>query len=62
MSKSSVPRRNIDSLIEGCQDRGHQVKVGGELFSDAMGQAGTPEDTYLGMMRHNVETIVKALE
>jgi manganese/zinc/iron transport system substrate-binding protein len=60
--ESSVPRRNIDSLIEGCQDRGHGVKVGGELFSDAMGQAGTPEDTYLGMMRHNVETIVRALE
>jgi len=60
--ESSVSRRNIDSLIEGCQDLGHQVTVGGELFSDAMGQAGTPEDTYLGMLRHNVETIVKALE
>jgi len=60
--ESSVPRRNIDSLIEGCQDLGHRVKVGGELFSDAMGQAGTPEAIYLGMMRYNVETIVQALE
>ena len=36
--------------------------IGGELFSDAMGKAGTPEGTYDGMVRHNVDTIVKALK
>ena len=41
---------------------GHKVVVGGELFSDAMGQEGTTEGTYVGMIRHNVETIVRALQ
>lgn len=36
--------------------------IGGELFSDAMGEEGTPEGTYIGMVRHNVDTIVKALK
>jgi len=59
--ESSVPRRNIDAVVEGCRARGHDVTVGGTLFSDAMGEAGTPEGTYLGMVRANVRTIVEAL-
>ncbi|MBK7142123.1 MAG: zinc ABC transporter substrate-binding protein [bacterium] len=60
--ESSVPRKAIETVVEGCQSRGHEIVIGGELFSDAMGQAGTPEGTYLGMVRHNVEAIVKALK
>ncbi|MCH7988320.1 MAG: zinc ABC transporter substrate-binding protein [Planctomycetes bacterium] len=60
--ETSVPERNIRSLIEGCQARNHTVIIGGELFSDAMGKPGTPEGTYVGMIHHNVETIVKALK
>jgi manganese/zinc/iron transport system substrate-binding protein len=59
--ESSVPKKNIEALVEGCKARGHDLRIGGELFSDAMGKAGTPEGTYLGMVRHNVITIVKAL-
>lgn len=59
--ETSVSERNMQSLLEGCASRGHKVAVGGELFSDAMGAAGTPEGTYPGMIRHNVNTIVKAL-
>jgi manganese/zinc/iron transport system substrate-binding protein len=59
--ESSVPRKTIDALVEGCRSRGHEVRVGGELFSDALGKAGTPEGTYLGMVRHNVRTIVTGL-
>ncbi len=59
--ESSVPRKNIDSLIEGAKSRGHEVKVGGELFSDAMGMAGTYEGTYLGMLDHNITTVTRAL-
>ncbi len=59
--ESSVPRKNIDALIEGCRARGHSVKVGGELYSDAMGPRGTTAGTYIGMVRHNVRTIVDAL-
>ncbi|QDV92185.1 Periplasmic zinc-binding protein TroA precursor [Phycisphaerae bacterium RAS2] len=60
--ESSVNPRTIQALIEGCKARGHAVRIGGELFSDAMGAAGTIEGTYIGMVRHNVETIVKALQ
>jgi manganese/zinc/iron transport system substrate-binding protein len=59
--ESSVSKRNMESLMEGCRKHGHEVKLGGELFSDAMGPAGTPEGTYAGMVRHNVATSVKAL-
>jgi manganese/zinc/iron transport system substrate-binding protein len=38
------------------------VRIGGELFSDALGDAGTPEGTYVGMIRHNVDAIVSALK
>jgi manganese/zinc/iron transport system substrate-binding protein len=59
--ESSLSDRNVRALVEGAAARGHAVKVGGELFSDAMGRPGTPEGTYEGMVRHNVETIVRAL-
>ncbi len=59
--ESSVPRRNIEALVEGVQGRGHEVRIGGELFSDAMGEEGTPEGTYVGMVRANVRTIVEGL-
>jgi manganese/zinc/iron transport system substrate-binding protein len=60
--ETSVAEENIKSLVEGCQARGHDVKIGGTLFSDAMGEAGTPEGTYEGMVRANVKTIVNALQ
>ena len=60
--ESSVSRRNIEALVEGCAARGHEVAIGGELYSDAMGESGTPDGTYVGMVRHNVETIVQALK
>lgn len=60
--ESSVSDKNIRALLEGCKAGGHTVVIGGELFSDAMGKDGTPEGTYVGMVRHNVDTIVKALK
>ena len=60
--ESSVPQKNVRSLIEACAVRGHTVNIGKELFSDAMGPEGTPEGTYVGMIRHNVNTIVEALK
>lgn len=60
--ESSVPRKAIDAVIQGAKEKGHTIVIGGELFSDAMGEEGTPEGTYIGMVRHNVDTIVKALK
>lgn len=60
--ESSVPRKNIEALVEGARSRGAAVSVGGQLYSDAMGAEGSPEGTYAGMVRHNVNTIVAALK
>jgi manganese/zinc/iron transport system substrate-binding protein len=59
--ETSVSDRNIRALIEGAAARGHEVKIGGSLYSDAMGAEGTYEGTYLGMIDHNVTTISRAL-
>ncbi|MFW6365726.1 MAG: metal ABC transporter solute-binding protein, Zn/Mn family [Spirochaetota bacterium] len=59
--ESSVPKKNIEALRAAVNSRGYNVQIGGELFSDAMGDAGTEEGTYIGMVRHNVHTIVGAL-
>ncbi|MBL8874253.1 MAG: zinc ABC transporter substrate-binding protein [Phycisphaerae bacterium] len=59
--ESSVPRKTVDALVEGCKGRGHTVAIGGELFSDAMGKDGTLDGTYIGMVIHNVDTITRAL-
>lgn len=60
--ESSVPPATIEALQKAVRSRGWDVAIGGELFSDAMGQDGTPEGTYVGMVRHNIDTIAKALE
>lgn len=59
--ESSVPRRTVEALREAVRSRGFDVRIGGELYSDAMGDAGTPEGTYLGMVRANVTLITRAL-
>jgi len=59
--ESSVSPRTIEAVQEAVRSRGWDVRIGGSLFSDAMGSPGTPEGTYIGMVRHNVDTIVAGL-
>ena len=59
--ETSVPARAMRKLIEDAAALGHEVVIGGELFSDAMGAPGTYEGTYVGMIDHNVTTIARAL-
>nr|WP_299652770.1 zinc ABC transporter substrate-binding protein [uncultured Tateyamaria sp.] len=59
--ETSVSDRNIRALVEGAAAQGHEVRIGGSLFSDAMGPDGTYEGTWLGMIDHNVTTIARAL-
>ena len=59
--ESSVSDRNVNALIEGAASRGHEVIIGGRLFSDAMGKHGTYEGTYVGMLDHNATIITRAL-
>jgi manganese/zinc/iron transport system substrate-binding protein len=60
--ESSVNERNLQAVIQGCKKKGWEVKVGGTLFSDAMGDDDTPEGTYVGMIQHNTNAIVNALK
>ncbi len=59
--ESSVSERNVRALVDGAAARGWPVAIGGQLYSDAMGAPGTYHGTYLGMIDHNVVTIVRAL-
>jgi manganese/zinc/iron transport system substrate-binding protein len=59
--ESSVPQRNVEAVQAAVQNKGFDVQIGGSLFSDAMGSEGTPEGTYIGMVKHNIDTIVQAL-
>lgn len=60
--ESSVPRRTIEALQEAVLSKNHQVVIGGSLYSDALGNIGTVEGTYIGMFLYNVNTIVNALK
>ena len=60
-AESSVSDRSIRAVIEGAAAQGHDIRIGGELFSDAMGRDGTYEGTYVGMIDHNVTVIAAAL-
>jgi len=59
--ESSVSPKNIRAVIDGAKSRGHEVVIGGTLFSDAMGGVGTYEGTYIGMLDHNITTVTRAL-
>ena len=59
--ESSVPRKAVEALVEGCSARGHRVVIGGELLSDALGPTGTMQGTHVGMIVHDAELIARAL-
>ncbi|WP_019635885.1 metal ABC transporter solute-binding protein, Zn/Mn family [Paenibacillus fonticola] len=60
--ESSIPPKAMEAVIAGAKEKGHLVKIGGELYSDSMGEPGSDADTYIKMVRHNVNTIVEALK
>ena len=60
--ESSVPAATVEAVQAAVQSRGWDVRIGGELFSDAMGDAGSFEGTYIGMVTHNADTIAAALK
>ncbi|WP_181305388.1 metal ABC transporter solute-binding protein, Zn/Mn family [Rufibacter sp. XAAS-G3-1] len=59
--ESSVSQKAIEAVLEGCRQKGHDIQLGGTLYSDALGEENGPAGTYVGMVRVNVGTIVKAL-
>ena len=59
--ETTISPRTIEAVQAAVRDRGGEVAIGGALFGDAMGEHGSPEGTYVGMVRHNVRVIVSAL-
>ena len=59
--ESSVPAKQVQSLVEGAASKGTNVLIGGPLYSDAMGPDGSGAETYEGMMLHNFRLIAKSL-
>jgi manganese/zinc/iron transport system substrate-binding protein len=59
--ESSVPKKSIEAIIEGCRQKGHNLQLGGQLYSDALGTPNTPEATLIGAFKSNVQAIVEAL-
>ena len=60
--ETSISPATIEALEAAVKDKGHDIVIGGELFSDAIGEKGTSEGTYIGAFKHNVDTIVRALK
>lgn len=60
--ETSVSHKSIEAVIESCKEKGWNVNIGGSLYSDAMGESGTPAGTYIGMVDANVTTIINALQ
>ncbi|SMF56456.1 metal ABC transporter solute-binding protein, Zn/Mn family [Paenibacillus barengoltzii] len=60
--ESSIPTKSMEAVIAGAAELGHTVKIGGELYSDSLGEPGSEADSYIEMVRHNVNTIVEALK
>ncbi len=60
--ETSVPKRTVEALQEAVKSKGHEITIGGTLYSDALGDTGTVEGTYIGMYKHNVKTIVDSLQ
>lgn len=60
--ETSVSPKSIQALRAAVKSKGYEVELGGSLYSDAMGDPGTPEGTYKGMFRHNINTITSALD
>jgi manganese/zinc/iron transport system substrate-binding protein len=59
--ETSVPPRYVQALKEAVEAQEFAVEIGGTLFSDSLGDSGTPAGTYIGTVRANVETIVTEL-
>ena len=59
--ESSINPRTIEAVLQAVQDRGFEASIGGQLFSDAMGENGTADGTYIGMIYSNTRTITEAL-
>ena len=59
--ETAVSPQIVEALVESCKSRGHTVRIGGELYADALGPIGSGAESYVGMIRANVNTIAEGL-
>jgi manganese/zinc/iron transport system substrate-binding protein len=59
--ENTISPKTVEALIQGARAQGHTVKIGGLLLGDSLGDTGTPEESYIGTVRYNVQTITAAL-
>ncbi len=59
--ESTINPRTVEAVVDAAARRDHELTIGGELYSDAMGETGSGAGTYIGMLRSNTETIVRGL-
>ncbi|MCW4149328.1 zinc ABC transporter substrate-binding protein [Halomonas sp. 18H] len=60
--ESTISPRTVQAVIEAARQQGQDVSIGSQLYSDAMGEAGTLDGTYIGMLYRNTRHIVEALD
>jgi manganese/zinc/iron transport system substrate-binding protein len=62
-TETSVPPQGLKQVLDSVR-KDHSVRLVADseaLFSDALGEPGTPGGTYIGMVRHNIDVIVRSL-
>ncbi len=59
--ESSVSPQTMRAVAEAAGRKGHDVKIGPDLFADSAGEASSPEGTYIGMVRANIRRIAAGL-
>lgn len=60
--ETSVPNKNLEAVVASAQARDFSIRIGGTLYSDALGEKNTPGGTYEGMLISNIKTIIKGLK
>ncbi|MEM9053525.1 MAG: zinc ABC transporter substrate-binding protein [Bacteroidota bacterium] len=61
-AESSISPRSMEAVMYGVNQKGREVKLGGTLYADAPGEEGSGAETYITMVKHNVDEIVSALK
>lgn len=59
--ETSISDKNLQAVVAGAKARKYTLNIGGTLYSDALGEAGTDAGTYLGMLISNTNTIASGL-
>lgn len=59
--ESTINPRTVQAVVEAARRLGHEVTLGEQLFSDAMGEEGTAQGSYIGMLHANTRAVVDGL-